>query len=378
MSSIEAIATAVEQFTKKSAAEIEALKKDNQELTTEFKSLSSSFNELAQKQPQPFMGNRQGAADVLAKALSDDRVKAFQTDRGIKSASVSIQAPLGSLITKNLVVGDAASSSADLFNVQPQRDGRLGENPQRALTIIQALPRLPVGSNTLEYNRLNGYSNLAAIQAAEGSDLGQTAVPTTLVEAKIATLGHYAKMSEQVAADAPLLRQQVENLLRYGVLAKAAHEIIAGTGSVIEGLESLATGYTAATDRPYADAIGEAATELQIAGWQPDLVVMHPTLWQLIRADRSATEGLYVAGSWSMPAGNTIWGLRVVVDPSVSTYVPLVMDSSQCAILDRADARVELGRTGNDFTDAVVTLRAMIRIGLAVFSPSAIMAVTVP
>lgn len=318
-----------------------------------------------------------GTADVLAKALADDRIREFQADRGIKSASVAIKAPLGLLVKSSTVVGDAASSYTDLFSVQAQRDPRLGEDAQRNLTILQALPRLPVQSNAVEFNRLNGYSNMAAIQSAEGADLGQTDVPTTLVEAKIATIGTYVRISEQVAQDSNLLRQQVESLLRYGVQAKAAHEIIAGTGT-IEGLQTLATPFVAATDTPYADAIGQAATELQIAGWQADVCVMHPTLWQLIRADRSATEGLYIAGSWAQPAGNTIWGMRVILDPSVSATVPLVMDSSQVAILDRMEARVELGRAGNDFIQATSVLRAMIRIGLAVFSPSAVLAVTVP
>lgn len=367
------------QMVKTAFSQMEAKYGDRiKELEEDVKAGRAIMNEIAQKQTGlPGVHGVHGASDVLAKALSDDRIREFQSDRGIKSASVAIKAPLGLLVKSSTVVGDAASSYTDLFSVEAQRDGRMGENPQRNLTILQALPRLQVGSNAVEFNRLNGYANLAKIQTAEGADLGQTDIPTTLVEAKIATLGHYAKLSEQVVSEAPLLRQQVDSLLRYGVQAKAAHEIIAGTG-VIDGLQSLASSYVAATDTPYADAIGQAATELQIAGWQADVCVMHPTLWQLIRADRSATEGLYISGSWAQPASNTIWGMRVVLDPSVSTYVPMVMDSSQCAILDRADARVELGRSGTDFTDGVVTLRAMIRIGLAVFSPSAVLAVTVP
>jgi HK97 family phage major capsid protein len=116
---------------------------------------------------------------------------------------------------------------------------------------------------------------------------------------------------------------------------------------------------------------------LQVAGWQPNVVVMHPNLWQAIRAERSLTENLYIAGNWAMPAPMTMWGMTVVLDPSVSQAVPMVLDASQVAILDRQEARVELGRSGNDFTDATVTLRAMIRVGLAVFSPSALVQVTI-
>ena len=101
--------------------------------------------DIAQHQSVHPDAGAKGLSDALGKALADDRIREFQADRGVKSASVSIKAPLASLLQfKNTVVGDAASSTADLFDVQPQRDGRLGENAQRNLTIMQALPRLPV------------------------------------------------------------------------------------------------------------------------------------------------------------------------------------------------------------------------------------------
>ena len=342
-----------------------------------FAEIQASMIDVAQRQGG-HKGAMGGQGDVLGKALADERIKAFQADRGVKSASVTINASLDGLLRKSTIVGDAASSTADLYSVQPQRDGRLGENPQRPLTIMDALPRLPVGSKTREFNQLDGYTNLAAIQAAEGADLGQTAAPTDLKSVKIATIGHYLKMSEQVAADVPLLRQQMDSLIRYGVMAKASAEIIAGTGSVIEGLQEQAGSFVAASDSTIADGIGQAATSLLVAGWQPNVVVMHPNLWQAIRAERSLTENLYIAGNWAMPAPMTMWGMTVVLDPSVSQTVPMVLDASQVAILDRQEARVELGRSGTDFTDATVTLRAMIRVGLAVFSPSALVKVSIP
>ena len=368
MSTIETIAASVEQFSTKANNEIKGLKEN-------YRSMQDSMIEIAQKQTS-LPGGLQTKADPLGKALRDDRILAFKSDRGIRNASISINAPLSQLLKKGLVTGDAQTSS-DQYSVQAQRDPRLGENPMRPLTILEALPHLPIGSNTLEYNRLSGYSNLAAIQADEGADLGTTSMPSALVSAKVATIGHWVTCSEQVLADSPVLRMQIESLLRYGVLNKAAAEIIAGT-TIIEGLADVAGSYVAATDTPWADAIGEAATQLQIAGWSPSHVVLHPTLWQTIRADRSATEGLYISGSWAQPAGLTIWGMAVVVDPSVSATAPIVLDASQCAILDRQDARVELGRTGNDFSNATMTLRAMVRIGLATFSPSALLAVTLP
>lgn len=77
-----------------------------------------------------------------------------------------------------------------------------------------------------------------------------------------------------------------------------------------------------------------------------------------------------------MPNSNSIWGMRVITDPAVAQGNPLVLDSSQVAILDRMDARIEFGREGNDMTTNQVTALAETLIGLAVFSPSAVLVVT--
>ena len=365
---IETIAQGVEQFSTKANAEIADLKE-------KYLSLQDGLIDVAQKQTKAPSGYL-GKSDPITKVLKDERIAAFKSDPAIRNASVSLNAPLTQLLKRGLVTGDIQSTT-DLYDVQPLRANVLAENPMRPLSILEVLPRLPISSNALEYNRLSGYTNDAAYQTVEGAALAATTMPTTLVTAKIATIGHYLQVSEQVLADTPVLRQQIESLLRYGVMGKAAAEIIVGSGT-IDGLQSVAGSYVAATSTPFADAIGEAATQLQIAGWQPNVVVMHPTLWQTIRSDRSATEGLYIAGSWSQPAGTTIWGMNVVLDSSVSATQPLVLDSTQCAILDRQDARIEMGRAGNDFTNATLTVRAMIRIGLAVFSPSAVLQVIVP
>ncbi len=224
---------------------------------------------------------------------------------------------------------------------------------------------------------MSNYTNLAAQQATEGAGKQETAMPLQLVTAPIVTIAHHLPVSRQAVADNDALRQQVETVLRYGVMAKAASEIIAGNSSTgISGLEAEATAHNMAAGTPPADGIGDAAATLDAAGWNADLVLMHPADWQAIRAERSATEDLYVAGGWSAAPGS-IWGMQVVTDPSVSQGSPIVLDSSQVAILDRQQATVEIGYTGSGFTDNVQTILSEIRLGFAVFSPSAVLQIFV-
>ena len=109
------------------------------------------------------------------------------------------------------------------------------------------------------------------------------------------------------------------------------------------------------------------------AGWNPGLIILNPTDWHIIRSERTATEKAYVAGGWSNPAAPSIWGLPVITTPSLTAGTALILDPSQCAILDRMQARVEIDRDGDDFSKNLITLRSEIRTGLAVFSPTAVL-----
>src|SRR5690606_8610910 len=123
-------------------------------------------------------------------------------------------------------------------------------------------------------------------------------------------------------------QQQVASLLTYGVLAKASSEIIAGsTAGKIQGLATQATPFASTAGATLADAIGAAATALDVAGWNADTVIMHPRDLFAIRSERTA-DG-YVASGWAGGAEQAVWGLRAVADPSVAEGSPLVLDSSQ-------------------------------------------------
>lgn len=343
--------------------------------------LDAALTEIAQKMDGA--GNLDGntGPDKRGKGriptiANDAAVKMFASDRSMKSANVAIDSPLNVLI-KAAVVGDVSTGGDTVYNVQAQRDPRLAGVAERRLSIFDALPRLRVSSNAFEYNRIGAYTNAAAYQVNEAAAKAQGDLPSSLISAPITTVAHYFKLSEQVLADAPALQQQVSNLLTYGVLAKASAEILAGsTAGKIQGLATVATAFASTSGASLADGIGEAMVALDIAGWNPDLAIMHPSDWFAIRSERTATEGDYVANGWAGAAEQSVWGLRVVTDPSIAAGSPLVLDSQQAAILDRMQTRVEFGRSGTDMTDNVITALGECRVGLAVFAPTAIREVT--
>jgi HK97 family phage major capsid protein len=311
--------------------------------------------------------------NVLAKLSNDPQIASLR-DRSVKTALVKLDASLPDLI-KSAVTGNGSSSTG--ATPVPLRGQVFGEHARRRLSVLDVMPRLPVSAGSFEFERLDGYSAAAAFQANEGAPKAQTSVPMGLQTVPVTTIAHFIRASEQVLSDVPYLQQLLGDLLRYGVMRKLENEVIAGsTSGKIAGLQQQADEFTpASASGSLADQIGEALTELDIRGWNGGLVILHPNDWQSIRAERDDENG-YVAAGWSTPNGPSIWGVPAVTSPAVTEGRPLVLDPSQCIVLDRQQATVELGRAGDDFTENMLTLRGELRAGLALFSPSAVLRIT--
>lgn len=313
------------------------------------------------------MPGTQSKRENLGRMLRESDSFAQLKNRETKSARIT-----PSLSVKNLVNLGADSSGDDAYPTHSERDPRLANDPRRALTLLEALPTLPMNSAVYEWASLDGYTNSADEQGGEGLVKPLAQIPTELKSVRAATIAHFVKSSEQVLQDSPQLAQQVSDLLRYGVQSKAEKLIISGTGE-IDGLEAEGQSFTANSGETLADAISSAAAAMDADGWLADHVVLNPNDWHAIRAERSTSDGQYMAGSWSMPAEMNIWGLRVVTSPAVQAGRPIVLDSRQTAILDRMAPVVELFTADEDNAQRnLVTIRGEARMAFAVFAPSAV------
>jgi HK97 family phage major capsid protein len=363
---------------------LEAVREHGEKFDREVKALDDklerSLNELAQKMETATgdgRGDRGNKGNPLAKLADDSGMQALRNGNA-KSAIVTLDGSVG-LLCKSTVVGDTAGTSEEGYNVAPQRDPRLANDPRRALSLLDFLPSMRVTSNSFEFNRLTGYSSAAGYQASEGDAKPEGALPTDLITASIATIAHHIPASRQVLSDVPALQQQISSLLQYGVRAKLEREILLGAGGVgvISGLTDSGnyTAYTAAASGDtLADAVAKAEATMLAAGWRPNVIVVHPDDWRDARQERAdAGAGVYIAGSWRDPAPPSIWSIPVITNPAITAGNFLIMDSSQVMVLDRMQATVEVGTINDQFTRNCVTVLAELRAGLAVFAPGAVM-----
>ncbi len=383
MSSIEQIASAVEQFTKKSAAEIEALKQDNRELTEGYKSLSAAMIEVAQKQaPSPFAAGPVSTGPKVGRLMDlltkDEGLQALRENR-TKSAMLTVQGGI-ELLTKT-VVGDEASSVNDLYPVLPQRAPGIYNDQRAPVTLVSIMPRMSVSSGSFEYTSLDSsYTDDADYQVAQGDLKAETSLPMELLTANIATLAVTLACSEQVLADAPALMAFIGSKLSYSVLQKLEYEVINGTGGSgkINGLLNMGTTFTPVSDSEPADAIGQAIAELQTLGWVPGAVLLHPRTWHQIRSVRiNAGLGEYLAGGWDSPAPPNIWGTRVIATPAMPETKAVVLDLNQTMLLDRQNVSFDWGYVSDQFSRNIRTARVEMRAGLMVAAPTAVQVMSI-
>ena len=250
---------------------------------------------------------------------------------------------------------------------------RIGEDPRPTLSLLAALPRMAVNQQSVEFQRLDGYTNAAATQAAEGDLKAQGTLPVEVVTAPIETIAHFMKASEQLLADSPIMARQIDNLLRFGVLQRAEQRVLHGTGALgqMKGLMTSAPSKTPTATLTPVDRIGEQASLMDAAGWNPTHVVLNRADFFKIISERDS-EGRYVVSTPYDSEANTVWGLSIVISPAQTAGQALVFDASQTMLLDRESVRVEAGRVDDDFVSNVVAIRAEARLGMLCFSDSAL------
>lgn len=359
------------ELVQKSAARVERVEAETKSLNDRFE---KTITEIAQKldRADAFV-TKKSLPNPLADLEKSPQLAELR-NRSIRSMSFPLNGSLRMI--RKAIVGDAGTTDDSPFSVQPAHDERFANDPRRPLRLVDVLGHIRVESNAFTFNRLDGYNNFADVQAYEGANKAVTTVPTTLATANIVTIAHYVKASRQVLADAPALRMQIDSLLNYGTLLKFEDQLVNGPGGTeIDGLVNQATSFVQSTDSGKPDAIGEAIASLESGGWRAGVILMNPADWFAIRSERSQTEKIYVASGWSQPADPSIWGVPVVSTPSLAQGKTLIIDPSQVAILDRQDARLEIGFEGSDFTTNMATMLSEMRGGLAVFSPAAVVLV---
>ena len=231
------------------------------------------------------------------------------------------------------------------------------------LGVQNAFPARTIGATSaIEYSRYTGIEGAAAVQAAEGDTKSAVRPTFSLITQAGITIAGYAKVSKQALTDSNELQRAIDVTLRRSIGTALDSTLNAGTWGGAAGLLAHSTAYTSLVYTSLVDAASEGVATMQVAGFNPDTVVLNPADWLAICVAKATGSGEYLSGAYLAPLPELLRGLRVVLSSTVTAGKVLLADSSQLELLIVDDMTVEIGTSGDDFTKNVRTILGEMRV----------------
>jgi HK97 family phage major capsid protein len=261
----------------------------------------------------------------------------------------------------------------------------------RERTLLDVVARTTTTSDTIEYVKINSFTNNAASVAEASVTTGTTgtkaesALDLAKATAPVVTIAHWIPVTNKMLADAPAIRGLIDQHLLIGLELELEDEIISGTGSGNDLTGILASGiqsYGAASSNNVLDAILHARTLIRVNGkTRPNAVVMNPLDWEAVRLARenaaTGTLGGYLMGPPSQVGDVTLWGMPVIEAEGMTENTVLVGDFRLGGMFfEREGAQIRVGLINDQFVRNMQTILAELRGAWVTFRPNAFCRVT--
>jgi len=356
------IENSMKSFQEKATAEI----KDSGKIATE---TITALDELGVKQLE--IADRLLAVEQSGGApKGDGQISNVGTQFTASDAYMSFVG--GSTQKARVEISNSTLTGSDA-TVAPDRKAAIVPGAEQMLTIEDLLVSLPTSSNAIEYTRESSFTNNAA-EVLEGVALPETDIAFELKNMPVSTVGHFTKISRQLASDAPALAAYINFRMTYGVNLRVETQLGAGdgVGANISGLMDTGN-YTA---HGIANAalgsvlkkhvlIRKVIAILRNSGYKADAVMLNPIDYGDMQIEEGTTANIKGL-SLNVP---------VVESTAVAQDTFLVGAFQQAATVhNREGITVELSESDSDnFTKNLITVRAERRLGLTVEVPAALM-----
>lgn len=338
--------------------------------------LLARVNELEQKLARRGGVEDDSAVKSFGEQLTDSDDFAALVGKGRGTARLNVKAVtnITSSLTGTGGVGGALAG---------QRLPGVVTGPDRPFTIRDLIMPGRTSSSAIEYVRETGFQNMAAT-VGEGAAKPQSDLSMELVTTTVKTIAHWFRASKQVLADLPLLQSYINGRAIYGLKYAEENQILAGdgTGTNLLGIIPQATPYETTrtkTGDTSIDVISHAITQVRIAEYRANGIVMHPEDFERVTLTKDST-GNYIYLNVMEGSVARLLRLPVVDTTAVAKGKFLVGAFDMGAqVFDREDAAVEVSTEDADnFTKNMVTIRAEERLALAVYRPQSFVYGTFP
>lgn len=248
------------------------------------------------------------------------------------------------------------------------------------LRVADLIPKSTTMAAAITYFQEQSFSN-AAVEVTEGSAKPEAALDVSTVTEPVRKIAVWIPATDEQLADVPQARSYLDNRLAFMVRLRLDGQILTGNGTApnLKGILNR-SGLQAAQAKgsdPAEDAIYKEITKIRVNDFsEPNAVVMHPNDWQDIRLHRTA-DGIYIWGSPSSDAPETIWGLRVVQSTLETENTALVGDFNQAELAMREGLTVRVTDShASYFTSNIQVVLVEMRVALLVYREGAFGTVT--
>jgi HK97 family phage major capsid protein len=229
--------------------------------------------------------------------------------------------------------------------------------------------------------RETGFTNNAAVVNVRNSGntdwqiKPESTITLAPVSYPVATVAHWLVAHQNILADAPRLKDFLNRRMLDGLMLAEDREILYGTAGAesITGITNTSgvQAYTGlATDQLSAQ-IRRGVTLASIAQYEPNGIAMHPTDWETLELEQTATGEYRIAISVAIGGQKRIWQMQIVATTAVTAGHWLLGSFGLGAQLyDRQKASVLVSTEDSDnFRKNLITIRAEERAALEVGRP---------
>jgi len=268
---------------------------------------------------------------------------------------------------------------------------RLARTPQVTaddrLRIRDIISTGQTSSSSVEYVREESFLAGAA-ETAHGEVKPEETLVYTLQSAPVRTIASHIPIQNQQLEDWPQLRSLIDGRLRYSNQRREEQQILYGNGTPpnLEGIMDVvgtqdiaANGRYVSANHTLIDVVRMGITDVFVAGYEPNAVVLHPYDWETILLEKGSDDR-YVWAVVTDNNGSRIWGVRVVESVGAQSRAPadiarreLIVGDWQMGVqlLDRMDLTIQVGLVDDQFIRNMRTILAESRLALPIYAPKA-------
>ena len=378
-----------EEFKQKNEQDLEAIRnlvKESQNGTREslqqaidqadkavkdIEDVSNRLVEAEQKLVDRIAAGKEDPKSVGILVVENQQFKDFATG---KTAKCRIEVPR---FFDSTTTGQSGSPLANNDTLNPaHRLPGVIPGATRMLRVRDVIPQGETNSNAIEVTRESSFTNNAA-ETAEGATKPETDIVFELYSTPVKTIAHWLKVSTQVKDDAPQIVSHIETRLRYGVELREDQQLISGdgTGQNLTGMtiSPNMNAFTPTSGDTALDTINRQKYVIAAADYMPTAIVLHPTDWGNIERSKDG-QNRYIIGDPHSALGPFLWGLPVIVTPSM-TAGKLLIAAFDIAfqLWNRKATVVEMfEQDDKNAQQNLLTIRAEKRCALAGYRPASV------